>query len=149
MLTNFWLPCFYATLASTGFCIIFNIRRPKRIFFAALGGGLAWAVYLLAAPVGSDLFQYFAATIALSMYAEVMARIFKCPATEFLLVALIPLVPGGGIYHTMEYCIQGDTSAFLETGLHTLGIAASLAVGILLVSSAVRLYQTVKVMKRR
>ncbi len=147
MIKDFFLPCLYAILASTGFCIIFNIRQPKRILFASLGGGLAWAIYLLAAPSGSDLFCYFAATIGLSVYAEVMARLFKCPATEFLLVALIPLVPGGGIYHTMEYCIQGDTAAFLETGLHTLGIAASLAVGILLVSSVVRLYRMVRLPK--
>ena len=60
--------------------------------------------------------------------------------TGYLLVALFPLVPGGGIYYTMEYCIAGNTQMFLETGLHTLGIAGALALGILLVSSLNRLF---------
>ena len=40
----------------------------------------------------------------------------------------------------MEYCINGDTAMFLETGLHTFGIAGCLALGVLTVSSTVRLY---------
>ena len=62
------------------------------------------------------------------------------PATGYLLVALFPLVPGGGIYYTMEYCIAGNTDLFLETGLHTLGVAGVLALGVLLVSSVVRMF---------
>lgn len=41
----------------------------------------------------------------------------------------------------MEYCIAGNTQMFLETGLHTLGIAGALALGILLVSSLNRLFE--------
>ena len=69
-----------------------------------------------------------------------MARLRRKPATGYLLVALFPLVPGGGIYYTMEYCIAGNTDLFLETGLHTLGVAGVLALGVLLVSSVVRMF---------
>ncbi len=72
-------------------------------------------------------------------YAETAARVRKCPVTGYLLVALFPLVPGGGIYYTMEYCIQGETQRFLESLLHTFGVAGALAVGAVLVSSTVRL----------
>jgi uncharacterized membrane protein YjjB (DUF3815 family) len=40
----------------------------------------------------------------------------------------------------MEYCITGDTRRFLEKGLETIGIAGCLAIGVLMVSSAVRMY---------
>jgi len=112
----------------------------RTLIFASLGGGIGWLFYLLSSPVHSDIMQYFIATIAISIYAEVMARIFKMPVTGFLLVALLPMVPGGGIYYTMEYCVIGNNSMFIETGLHTLGIAGALAMGILLVSSIVRLW---------
>ena len=105
-----------------------------------LGGAVGWFVYLLAAPFGNDIFQNFAGTVVLSIYAELMARLRRKPATGYLLVALFPLVPGGGIYYTMEYCIAGNTDLFLETGLHTLGVAGVLALGVLLVSSVVRMF---------
>ena len=73
-----------------------------------------------------------------------MARVNRAPVTGFLLVGLLPLVPGGGIYYTMEYGISGDTINFLQTGLHTFGIAGSLALGILVVSSIVRFYHVVR-----
>ena len=42
----------------------------------------------------------------------------------------------------MEHAINGETGLFLEVLLHTLGLAGSLAVGVLLVSSFVRLLNT-------
>ena len=68
----------------------------------------------------------------------VMARIRRCPVTGYQLVALLPLVPGGGIYYAMSYCLEGDTERFLTTLLDTLGTAAALAVGVILASSLFR-----------
>ncbi|MDD3430357.1 MAG: threonine/serine exporter family protein [Oscillospiraceae bacterium] len=138
-----FLPCLYAYGACFFFCIIINFRGKIK-WFAPLGSSLGWLTYLLFNFVQNDLLQYFIATVVLSIYAEIMARVFKVPVTGFLLVALYPLVPGGGIYYTMEYCILGETAKFMETGLHTFGIALALAVGILFVSSLVRLYTTIK-----
>ena len=39
----------------------------------------------------------------------------------------------------MDAALRGDTQDFLTTGLHTLSIAGSLAVGVLVVSSLVRM----------
>ena len=39
----------------------------------------------------------------------------------------------------MEHAINSETELFLDVLLHTLGVAGSLAVGVLLVSSVVRL----------
>ncbi len=135
-----FLPCLYAFLACLGFCVLFRISGPGAVF-CSLGGALAWLVYLLAGPVmgGNDVLQYFWAAVFLSAYAEVMARVRKCPATGYLLIAFIPLVPGAGIYNMMEAALRGDTQDFLTTGLHTLSIAGSLAVGVLVVFSLVRL----------
>ena len=56
----------------------------------------------------------------------------------YQLVALLPLVPGGGIYYAMGYCLEGDTEQFLSALLGTLGMAAALAVGVILASSLFR-----------
>lgn len=139
---HYFLPCVYAFAACAAFAMVMNLRG-KKLVFASLGGALGWLVYLLCTPLHNDIIQFFFATAAISVYAEVMARVHKAPVTGYLLVAMLPMVPGGGIYYTMEYCIVGNTERFLETGLHTLGIAGSLAMGILFVSSLVRLWNMI------
>ena len=66
-----------------------------------------------------------------------MARVRKFPITAYLVVSFFPLVPGSYIYYTMYYAIQGQRQLFMETGLQTIGLAACLAIGVLLVSTTV------------
>ena len=132
---DYVLPCLWAFLACVGFTLVFNIHGVGKLI-CGFGGGLGWLVYLLA---GSSIVAAFLAAVAIGVFSEIMARLRRCPVTGYLLVALFPLVPGGGIYYTMEYCIQGETQRFLESLLHTFGVAGALAVGAVLVSSAVRL----------
>lgn len=136
---TYYLPCLWAFLACIGFSVLFNIHGAG-MFICAGGGALGWLCYLLTAPlVHSDIIQYFFAALVISAWSELMARLRKCPVTSYLLVALFPLVPGGGIYYTMEYAMSGETSLFLSTLLHTLGLAGALATGVLMVSSLMRL----------
>ncbi len=117
------LPCVYAFLACIGFSMLFNIHGAGMLICAG-GGALGWLCYLLTGPlVGNDIIQSFFAALVISAWSEVMARLRKCPVTSYLLVALFPLVPGGGIYYTMEHALNGDTELFLDTLMHTLGLA--------------------------
>ena len=139
ILTGYVLPCVYAFAACIGFSFLYNVHGFGMVI-CAVGGALGWLAYLLSAPlVESDLIQIFVASLVISIYSEIMARIRKCPVTAYLLVAFFPLVPGGGIYYAMEHAINGETDLFLNVLFHTLGLAGSLAVGVLLVSSLVRL----------
>lgn len=133
-----YLACLWAFFACAAFGLVYNMRG-KTLMLASLGGALGWLVYLLLNFVKNDIFQFFIATVATAIYSEIMARVLKKPATEFQIVALLPMVPGGGIFYTMEYCVIGNNAMFLQTGLHTLGIAGALAMGILLVSSLFRM----------
>jgi len=135
---TYLLPCVFAFIACFAFSLLCN-TRGKTLLTMPLGGSLGWLVYTLTLPLAAELTAYFFATIAVSVYAEIMARVHRAPATGFLLIGLLPLVPGGGIYYTMEYCIGGQSRQFIETGMHTFGIAGSLALGVLVVSSTMRL----------
>ena len=131
---TYFLPCLWSFCACLGFCLVFNIHGPG-ILICSLGGALGWLVYLLA---GESIFAAFLGAVAIGIFSEIMARVRRCPVTGYLLVALLPLVPGGGIYYAMGYCVAGDTQLFLSTLLHTLGMAAALAVGAMLASSLFR-----------
>lgn len=142
---TYFLPCLWAFLACLGFCIVLNIRTLSGMLICCCGGTLGWLVYLLALLAGAnDLLGYFLAALVIAAFAEIMARIRKCPVTGYLLISFLPLVPGAGIYYTMEYMLQGNTQMFLSQGMHTLGLAGSLAVGVLVMSSAVRVFVTIQ-----
>ena len=137
-------PCLWSFLACVGFGLIFNIQGFG-VAITGMGGALGWMVYLLVMEwQGQDIFAAFVAAMSIAVYSEVMARVRKYPITAYLVVSYFPLVPGGFIYRAMYYGIQGERQLFLETGIQTIGIAASIAVGTLLVSTIVRTYATWK-----
>ncbi|MDD3307135.1 MAG: threonine/serine exporter family protein [Acetobacterium sp.] len=140
---NYVSPCLYAFGASLAFAIVFNIPRDK-LLLAALGGMLGQLVYVVfQLLITNDVILYLLATIVISLYAEMMARLTKSPTTIYLAVALIPLVPGGGIYYTMLFFINGEIDPGISTGIHTLLISGALAIGIIMVSSSVNLVRKV------
>lgn len=133
-----------ATLGALGFSLIFNVRG-RQLFFTTLGGFLAWGTFLLLEPTDlSDVARYLLASILITIYAEVCARRRKTPATVFLMSAVIPLVPGSGLYATMVYAVHLDTANMATQGLHTLLLAGAIAAGIILVSTVVHAIQALR-----
>ena len=129
------LNSFYSLIASLGFGVLFNIRG-RNLIFAGIGGGIAWFVYELCLLSGfSDITALFIGSVTLSIYGEFAARILKSPVTIFVICALIPLVPGKGMYNTLLASVQGDVYLSLEVGLHTLLSAGAIAIGVMLVST--------------
>ena len=54
------------------------------------------------------------------------------------------LYPSAGIYYATSHLLQGSKDAFVQKALETIGIAGVIAVGILMVSTFVRLQSTIK-----
>lgn len=128
----------FALVASFGFGIIFNIKG-RNLIFAAIGGGLSWFVYSFLIKFNvSNTLSLFIASISFSTYSEICARILKTPVTTLVVCALIPLVPGAGMYYTMYESVTGDIIKSLELGLHTLASAGTLALGVIFVSTITR-----------
>ena len=139
LLQEFFLPCLWAFWASVAFGLVYNIHGGG-ILICGLGGALGWLVYLLMQqlPTGNILAAFIAAA-AIAVFSECMARLRRCPVTGYLQVALLPLVPGSGIYYAMRYCVAGENELFLSTLFNTFGMAASLAVGARRASTLVRI----------
>ena len=123
-----------------GFCILFNVHG-RGCVLCIIGGVATWMLYLLWGALGCDIYaaNLFAALFA-ALYAEVMARVRKCPSMPYLVITILPLLPGAGIYYTMSLGLNGSTQLALQRGFATAGIAGSIAAAILLVSSVVRLF---------
>ncbi len=140
-----FIQCLSAFIGCFGFTFIFRIQ--KNIRFSLIGsflGTLGWFVYLVFASLDNIFLQSFIAMLCVSLLSEIMARVFKAPATIFIIIGCFPLVPGSGIYYTMLYAVQGMNDLFMESFLSTLGISISLALAILISSTAFQVYKRIK-----
>lgn len=134
------VQCLFTFIGCVGFCILFNIHGPGGLL-CALGGVLAWGVYCAVMELGgTELAAYFWSALSASLYSETMARIRKYPAISYLVVSIFPLIPGAGVYYTMNFAVRGEMSLFASRGMFTAAIAGIMAVGILLGSTVFRMY---------
>lgn len=122
-------------IGSFGFARLYNLCG-KKLFMAGFAGMVSWTVYLIMWKHMPDIFTAnLVAAGAATLYAEMMARVLKTPVTVFLITGIIPLVPGGGLYYTMNYAIAKEWNLFSFYGQQTILTAAAIAAGIIAASS--------------
>ena len=119
-----------AFLGSCGFAMMFGLRR-RYLLPASLGGMLGWIIYLaMDAWTGSGFLSCLVAAAFGVLYAELLARRLKTPATLFVIPAIVPLVPGSTLYEAMSCAVRGDLDAARAYGSRTLELALAIAAGI-------------------
>jgi len=137
------MQIFMGFLGSVGFGVLFHIRGSK-LLIASLGGLMSWTVFLaLELLLPSESMRYFMASAAVTVYAELFARVMKTPTTTFLVPSLIPLIPGGSLYYTMNYALNEQWNAFGTKAIYTLELALSLALGIIAVTTLNRMVNVI------
>lgn len=137
------LPCLYSLIASIAFGVQFNIKL-RHMIMAGIGGTLTQFIFLAFELSGTnEMLCYFFSAAAVSVYSEIMARRLRVPVNMYLVIGIIPLVPGGYMYNTMITLIGGDTDMFFEMFLTAVGIAGAIAMGVFAVSAFVRLIRVV------
>ena len=118
-----------ALLGSAGFALLFNVRK-QLLPLAALGGALCWGAYLLAGVWTQSVFvQSFAASAVTAVWSEILARVKKTPAQQYLIVGLIPLVPGATLYYAMSAVVQQDWAQAQFHGYRVTAFVLGIAAG--------------------
>lgn len=136
-----------AFFGSLGFAILFNIRG-KNLIWSAIGGMLDWSVYLLTESISkSEYFSYIMAALFLGVFSQIMAKKNKSPATVFLTVGFIPLIPGKALFLTMSNLFIRDWPQVITHLANSLSIAAAIASGVVLEIVVTNLYREID--KRR
>ena len=115
---------------------------PKRLLPVSMLAAIAgWVINsLIIDYYGSSFAAAFVAAFTIAMIGEICARKVKAPAIIIIVIGILPLVPGSLVYRTVEKIIAEDISAAISIGLETIGIALSMALGILVNSTFVQLY---------
>lgn len=112
------IACFFAALS---FSLL--VRQPKGSML--ISGVIAVAGYSVFLLMNQTTLAYFAATLVIGVSCEICARIMKRAATLYVTGAIIPLVPGVGLYNTMRAMVEGDYHQAVTTGAAAiLGICA-------------------------
>lgn len=126
-------------LGTLGFTILFHLRG-KKLLLSMLGGLLSWGIFLALEPLfAGEATRYLLSAAVITVYSEILARLEKTPTTTFLVPSFIPLIPGGALYYTMNYALNKQWSQFAHQAFYTVQLALSLAVGIIAVTTVVRL----------
>ena len=125
---NEWMELAGCFAAATAYSAL--VRQPRNAtFVTALIATAGYALFLL---LGQGTIAYFAGTLLMGICCEICARIMKRTATLFMTGAIIPLVPGVGLYRTMRFLTEGNTAMAVETGTATLlglcGIALAMTI---------------------
>ena len=130
-----FILCF---LASVFFAVVFH-SPARSVPVSALIGSLSFLVYLL---LGENLWSYFFAALVIALLGEAAARVMKMPAPIFISSAVVPIVPGTGLYQTMLYLVEGSYQSALQIGAFSLlamgSIAMAFATGSLLFRATLR-----------
>lgn len=111
------LALFSCAAAGIGFALWFGVRGYK-ILSCALGAVLTWGIYLLAHwLLPSVFFATLLGSAASALFAQIMARVHKAPATIFQTISAIPLIPGASLYYMMYGFVTSDYTFALERGV--------------------------------
>lgn len=123
-----------AVTGTIGFCLVFNIKKNKLVY-GCIGGAICTIVYFFCIEIGfSDLMANMIPAIIGTLYAEIIARVAKAPATVFLIPSVIPLIPGGSLYYTMSAVVEGNEELAKMMGTKTCMVALGISFGIVFVS---------------
>ena len=125
---SWWIQLIACGVAAASFSVLLHQPRST-ILVSSLVSILGYGVFLL---LKQTTLAYFLASLLIGLSCELAARLMKRVATLFVTGAIIPLVPGVGLYRTMRFVVDGEYSNAVETGAATLlgicGIAMAITI---------------------
>ena len=115
---------------AVGFAMLVHV--PKRSWFVSgLIASLSYLLYWFLAYLGlPDPMAIFIGSLFGSLISFLSARLMKIISTVFLMSAVVPVVPGLGLYRMMSSLGQGQLAAGAMTGIQAMITVAMIALGI-------------------
>jgi uncharacterized membrane protein YjjB (DUF3815 family) len=129
-------------LSTLGFAVLFNIPR-RHLLTASVNGALGWILYTLILYWGGSVIPAcFVGAVTVGLVGELLANLYRKPATIFIIPGIIPFVPGYGIFYTMNSIMLQNFTEAVSKGSESLLIAVAIASGLIVSSSLGRIIRT-------
>ena len=99
--------------------------------WGGLLGSAGYLCYWAAMECGAaETAAMFIGALVAALGAQIAARRLKMIATVFVTIAILPLVPGVGLYRAMSALATGDMMAGASIAAHTMALILMIALGI-------------------
>ena len=104
------------------------LGQPRQtLLYTALIGLNGYILYLL---LGGSTLAFFVCGLVSGLLCELTARLKRMVTTLFFISAIIPIVPGLGLYRTMMFVAAEDYERALVVGTETLVGIGAIALGL-------------------
>lgn len=132
------------SIGAVGFAVLFNVRLNK-LWHIAAASALSWMGYAVCMLCNTGVFwAFFCGTMVAALISEVLARIVRVPVLMLLVPILIPLIPGGDLYHMMSNLVRGQEEAMVKYATLLLQEAGAIALGIICSASIMGIFMSLK-----
>ena len=117
-------------LAGAGFGLLLSAPK-KAVNWGGILGAVGYTLYWLCMQSGmAETAAMFLGALAASIGTQIAARRFKMIATVFVTIAILPMVPGLGLYRAMSALAQGQLASGGAIAAHTMALIVMIALGI-------------------
>lgn len=140
----------FAFFATAAFGVLFQAPK-KTLVSSGVIGAVGWVLFvLLRHQLGYNSFHAnFFAAVVIALCSELSARLFRQPATVFVIPGIIPLVPGLGMYQGMTQIIEKNYELGTTTLLTACTDSAAIALGMMVMTSVFRVLKIGRARKQR
>ncbi len=131
------LLVFIASIAATvGFALLFHVPS-KAMPIAGLVGGVGYLFYWIITSLllKDEAVAMLIASAIGALLAEVCARKSRHIATVYIIMVLIPFVPGLGLYRAMRFIAQGDGAQGAAVAVQAMKDILMITLGLVMGSS--------------
>lgn len=130
---NILLSLLSCLIFGVGFSLWFHVRN-RQIVFCAVGAMFTWGIYLLTYHYYPSIFAAtLSASAASALFAQIIARVAKAPATIFQTISAISLIPGASLYYMMYGFITNNLSLAYSKGTDLILICFGIVIGFMII----------------
>lgn len=116
-------------LGAAGFGALLNAPKKGILWGAAIGSLGYTAYWLIFQLTGAELPAMFVAALLAAALGQVAARKLHMISTVFVTIAILPLVPGIGLYRAMSAMGQGDMTLGAKTAVQAMSLILMIVMG--------------------
>ena len=142
IILNILLKSIFASIASTGFAMLFNVPRSTLIF-CALGGAITYILRNISMEIGFSIeLSTFIAAACIGIITLKWSKKFSIPRPVYSVASIIPMIPGTFAFTAMISLVDMNTHGvtpelieiFIENALKALSILGAITFGLALTS---------------
>jgi uncharacterized membrane protein YjjB (DUF3815 family) len=132
----------FASIASTGFAMLFNVPKDT-LKFCALGGGVTYIIRNISMELGLSIeLSTFIAATCIGIITLKWSKRYLVPRPVYSVASIIPMIPGTYAFTSMISLVDMNSHGvtpeliqiFIENALKSLSILGAITFGLALTS---------------